>query len=211
MKRVIIRNICFLIVALFLFSLVVEYSSITFFKEAEKEEEIPVVVPKETSVSLIMVGDSLIHGAVYEDAKSNGIYDFRPMLSELKPIVSEYDLAFYNQETILGGTGLGLSSYPRFNSPYEVGDAFLDSGFNIVALANNHTLDKGEKGIINSCNYWKDKEALVAGSYSSLEDRNSVVVKEKNGIKYAMLSYTTWTNGLKVPSGKNYLLTVSLS
>lgn len=207
MKRVIIRNICFLIVTLFLFCLVLEYNSVTIFKEKD-DDKIEVVVPKETSLSLVMVGDSLIHGAVYEDAKSNGIYDFKPMLSELKPIVSEYDLAFYNQETILGGTGLGLSSYPRFNSPYEVGDAFLDSGFNLVALANNHTLDKGEKGIINSCNYWKDKDAMVAGSYSSLEDRNNVVVKEKNGIKYAMLSYTTWTNGLRAPSGKSYFLNV---
>ena len=105
---------------------------------------------KISEVSLVMVGDSLIHSALYADARTDSGYDFRPMLSELKPIVSNYDLAFYNQESILGGEELGLSSYPAFNSPYEVGDAFLDAGFNIVSLANNHTLDRGEEAILNS-------------------------------------------------------------
>ena len=92
----------------------------------------------------------------------------------MKPIISSYDLAFYNQESILGGTELGLSSYPRFNSPYEVGDAFLDAGFNLVSLANNHTLDRGEVAIRNSLNYWKDKKAYTAGSYESEEDRSTI-------------------------------------
>ena len=202
--RVVIRNICFLVVALFLsFSLI--YSSSQKMKEEEKPKQ---EIPKETSLSLVMVGDCLIHGAVYSDAEDGNGYDFRPMLEEMKPIISSFDLAFYNQETILGGTKLGLSSYPRFNSPYEVGDAFLDSGFNLVALANNHTLDKGEKGIINSSNYWSTKDAYVAGSYSSQEERANIEIKEENGITYALLSYTTWTNGLRVPQGKDYLLNV---
>ena len=163
-------------------------------------------VPTTTSLSLVMVGDALIHEAVYGDANKNGIYDFKPMLEEMKPIISSFDLAYYNQETILGGKELGLSTYPRFNSPYEVGDAFLDAGFNLVSLANNHTLDRGEEAINNSCNYWKDKDAYVAGSYCSQEDRDKVVIKEMNGIKYALLSYTTEDNGLRRPSGKEYYL-----
>ena len=159
-----------------------------------------------------MVGDCLIHGSIYLDArKSDGSYDFYKMIDLVKPIISSYDLAFYNQESILGGTNLGLSSYPRFNSPKEVGDAFLDAGFNLVSLANNHTLDMGEKGIISSLDYWDKKEEegiMTAGSYSSFEDRDKVVIMEKNGITYALLSYTTNTNGLNRPKGKEYLLNV---
>ena len=164
-------------------------------------------LPSDVSLSLIMVGDALIHESVYADAKdSNGNYDFKPMLEEIKPIVSEYDLAYYNQETILGGKEIGLSTYPQFNSPYEVGDAFVDAGFNLVSLANNHTLDRGEKAIINSCNYWKNKRAYVAGSYCSMDERNYIKVRERNYISYAMLSYTTVDNGLKRPNGKEYYL-----
>lgn len=162
---------------------------------------------KEMSASLIMVGDALIHSSIYMDAKtSTGSYDFRPMLEKIKPIVSKYDLKYYNQETVLGGVELGLSNYPRFNSPYEVGDAFIDAGFNLVSLATNHTMDKGEQGVLNSLSYWgKQQNILTAGSYKSFEDRDRKVIKEINGIKYAFFSYTTWTNGLETPTDKEYL------
>lgn len=160
----------------------------------------------ETSASLIMVGDALIHNSVYNDAKtSDGGYDFKPMLTEIKPIIEQYDLAYYNQETVLGGTSLGLSNYPRFNSPQEVGDAFLDAGFNLVSLSSNHTMDKNEEGVISSVNYWKTKDAYTAGSYLSFEDRDKPVIKEVNGITYSFLSYTMWNNGLRTPSSKEYL------
>lgn len=167
---------------------------------------------KETYASMVMVGDALIHGTVYGTAHRyanyNG-YDFKLMLEHIKERVKDYDLAYYNQETILGGTELGLSTYPLFNSPYEVGDAFIDAGFNLVSLATNHTIDKGEKGVLNSRNYWNQQaDVLAAGSYSSFEERDKVVIKEVNGIKYAFLSYTTYTNGLIVPTGKEYLVNV---
>ena len=166
-------------------------------------------IPKETRPSLVMVGDGLIHGAVYSDAYHNGKYDFYSMLSEMKPIISSYDLAFYNQESILGGSELGLSSYPRFNSPYEVGDAFVDAGFNLVSLATNHTMDSGEKAILASREYWDSKsDVLAVGSYSSTDDRDKVRIVTKNNIRYTMLNYTYGTNGISVPSGKEYLVNV---
>ena len=170
--------------------------------------EVNIPKPEHRELSLLMVGDALIHGSVYKDAYQNGTYDFRPMLSLVKPITESFDLAYYNQETILGGTELGLSSYPRFNSPYEVGDAFLDAGFDLTSLATNHTLDKGEQGVLNSFAYWHDKNMITAGQYSSLEDRNQKRIYEKNGIKFAFFSYTTVTNGLLPPSGKEYLTNI---
>ena len=137
--------------------------------QGEKED-----IKKEMSASLFMVGDALIHSTIYMDAKTiDGSYDFKPMLEKIKPIASKYDLEYYNQETVLGGVELGLSNYPRFNSPYEVGDAFIDSGFNLVSLATNHTMDKGEQGVLNSLSYWsKQPNVLTAGSYTSFEDRD---------------------------------------
>lgn len=169
-------------------------------KLEEKEE------PKEYKASLVMIGDALIHNTIYQDAlQPDGGYDFRPMLEKIKPITSQYDLAYYNQETILGGTSLGLSNYPRFNSPQEVGDAFIDAGFNLVSLATNHTMDIGEEGVLSSLNYWKTKtDVTTAGSYSSFAERDTPVIKEINGIKYAFFAYTMWNNGLSTPSGKEY-------
>lgn len=168
-----------------------------------------------TSVSLVMVGDNLIHSSIYKDANrlaggGANQYDFKPIIEYIKEKVQNYDLAYYNQETVLGGSALGVSDYPTFNSPQEAGDAMLDAGFNIVSLATNHTMDRGEKAVLASLEYWKahEDEALAVGAYSSEEERNKVQIREKNGIKYAMLSYTYGTNGIPVPKGKDYLVNV---
>lgn len=165
---------------------------------------------KHYELSLIAVGDNLIHGSVYRDANKhanyNG-YDFKPIITNIKEIVSNYDVAYYNQETILGGTELGLSDYPTFNSPYEAGDAMIDAGFNLVSLATNHTMDSGKKAVENSCKYWNEKkEVLTSGSYCSEEEKNEIRIKEKNNITYTMLNYTYGTNGMPVPN--DYLVNV---
>ncbi len=171
--------------------------------QLEEEKEIT------NNLSLVIVGDVLLHSTLYKEARiESDIYDFDYIFDEVKILFNGYDLKFYNQESIIGGKDLGLSTYPRFNSPDEIGDTMVNMNFNLVSLANNHTLDKGENGIIYSVNYWKTKDAMTAGSYLSEEERINSGIGEKNGIKYAFLAYTTFTNGLKVPEGKSYLVNI---
>ena len=163
-------------------------------------------------LSLIMTGDALLHKRVYKDAefkdkgsKMGYSYDFSKALSRISPIISNYDLAFYNQESILGGKEIGLSTYPNFNSPQEFGEAMVELGFNLVSLANNHTLDRGERAVLNSLKFWQGKKGvLTSGSYASLKEANEVRIYEKNGIKYALLAYTYGVNGNPIP--KPYLV-----
>ena len=195
---------------LLLFLLIVVVCFVFLNHKSVKVDEKDIPKEKDYSLKLFMVGDALIHSGVYMDAeKPDGTYDFKPMLANLKPIISKYDLAYYNQETILGGKELGYSSYPMFNSPDEVGDAFIDAGFDLVSLATNHTMDKREIGVLNSVKYWKSKKNVVtSGQWDSWDERNKVRIYEKNNIKYAFFSYTTWTNGLNPPVGKEYLTNI---
>lgn len=170
---------------------------------------------KDYKISLFAVGDALIHDAVYKDAKTDeigedgyNIYDFKSMLTEIEPLSSSHDLSFYNQETIIGGKNLGLSNYPMFNSPDEIGLNMMEIGFNIVNLATNHTMDKGVTGAIYSANFWEKQKAYTTGSYTSQEKRDNIQIAEKNGITYAVLGYTYGTNGLSVPAGYEYLVNV---
>lgn len=191
-----------------------------FFQRYHNFANIPVEVSYNTvdtrevyTSSMVMVGDALIHGAVYGAYRSGNSYNFKNIFKYTKDIFKSYDLAYYNQETILGGKKLGLSTYPQFNSPQEVGDAFVDAGFDLVSLATNHTLDRmydcGLKAITNSRNYWnKQENVIAAGSYTSKEEREKLQIGESNGITYTLLSYTMSTNGIPVPSGKDYVVDV---
>ncbi len=184
--------------------------SISKEQPSQNKEDIKINEDSKKKMSIAMVGDALIHGSVYNDASvGNNNYDFSSMFADIKPMLADYDLKYYNQETIIGGKNLGLSNYPTFNSPDEIGEDLVKTGFNLVSLANNHTLDKGETGILYSNQFWnKQKDVITAGSYSSWDERNNIPIYEQNGIKYAFLSYTTTTNGLSSPTGKEYLLNV---
>lgn len=157
-----------------------------------------------------MAGDALIHDSIYKDSRTTGDnYDFSSIFTNINDKIKNYDLAFYNQETIIGGKNLGLSSYPRFNTPDEFANLMVGIGFNVVSLANNHSMDKNEAGILYSNNYWATQKGVItSGTNSSFEEQDNIKIAEKNGIKYAMIAYTTLTNGLNAPRGKEYLVNI---
>lgn len=215
-KIVRITAIIIMFIAIILIGVGSTFAFLSFNKVEKEEAKKPVEEEKveneeekenyETSATFIAVGDALIHSAIYKSAYSNGVYDFNPIFTEVQSVIDQYDLKYYNQETILGGTALGLSNYPLFNSPQEVGDAFMNAGFNLVSLATNHTLDYGVRGMNSSIEYWGKQEGVIAaGSYESEEARITPRIMEKNGITYTLLSYSTLTNGLTIPYGKEYL------
>jgi poly-gamma-glutamate capsule biosynthesis protein CapA/YwtB (metallophosphatase superfamily) len=153
------------------------------------------------------IGDILLHNTVYEDARTDEQkYDFSPMLEPVKDLLQQPDIVIANQESITGGISLGLSSYPNFNSPHEIGDALLDAGIDLVTMANNHSLDKGEKGILSATDYWNQIGMPYTGAFRSSEDRDQLRVLTKNGVSFAILSYTYGTNGIRVPADKPYLV-----
>ena len=174
--------------------------------QEEKKSEEPEVVatptptpePVTTSASLFMVGDALLHTTIEADASNgDGTYTFS-LLDRIGAIAQNYDLRYYNQETILGGDDLGIHGYPRFNGPQSWGDYMLSLGFNLVSTANNHCLDMNTYGLENSVNYWKSKEGiLMNGTYTSQEDYDAIPVGEINGIRYAFLSFCHDMNGLQ--------------
>lgn len=187
LKKKIKIGLYILIVLLLLILGILLYKIYNTSNEPIKKDDDKVVVTTtkkkdSNKLSMVMVGDCLIHRFVYTDAlNEDGTYSFSNMFTEVEDLIKGHDLAFYNQESNIGGKELGLSAYPRFNSPEEIGDDMVDLGFNLVSLANNHTMDKGEKGVINSVNYWKTKPGVYyTGQALSFEDREeNIKILEK--------------------------------
>jgi poly-gamma-glutamate synthesis protein (capsule biosynthesis protein) len=138
----------------------------------------------------------------------NGGYSFNKMFTHVKDMLQKPEIVIANQESMTGGTELGLSSYPIFNSPHEIGDAILDAGVNFITMANNHTMDKKEKGILSAIAYWDKIGMPHTGAFKSQEDRDLIRTVTKNEITFAFLAYTYGTNGIPVPEDKPYLVNV---
>ncbi len=162
------------------------------------------------TVKIVMVGDILLHSRVEDAAKdTDGNYNFDFIFANMKSEIESADIAIVNEEVILGGKELGISGYPSFNAPWEVGDALINAGFDVVCHATNHALDKGKKGVTNTLSYWeKHPEITVVGISKSAEAREAVTIIEKNGIRIAILNYTYGTNGISMPKDMPYAVDI---
>lgn len=163
---------------LIIFIILVGCSCKTVNNEIENEMSSSIVEQKqdktkkvEKEITISAVGDILIHDRVYHDAKVEVGYDFSPMLKQVKDYLSDATITFANQETMIGGASLGLSGYPTFNSPHEIGDALKEVGVNVISLSNNHTLDRGKKAVQSAIAYWEEIDMMYVGAYKDQLDR----------------------------------------
>jgi poly-gamma-glutamate synthesis protein (capsule biosynthesis protein) len=201
------------------------FTAFPCFSRGEKQAPPPQPEQKppveETKITLLAAGDNLIHDIIYLAARQTGeagaSYDFAPCYEHIAPLVKKADIAFVNQETVLGGTALGLSGYPVFNTPQETGTALAGAGFNVVNHASNHSMDRGEEAVTATMNFWdevnKTRSAggkdpvLMLGFFRSKEERETKKsIITKNGISVGFLSYTYGLNGYKLPKDKPWLV-----
>ncbi len=176
-------------------------------RQSDSSPQVPADTEPYPKITLVMVGDILLHTPVAESGlREDGSYDFSAVFAHTREAISSADLALVNQEVILGGTELGISGYPAFNAPYELGDALADTGFDVVLHATNHALDKGAKGITNCLSFWENShpDMEILGIHDSAEDQNKIYIYEQDGIRIAILNYTYGTNGIPLPQGMDY-------
>jgi len=166
---------------------------------------------KNLRFSFLCAGDNVIHPALYIEAKRRATedsreYNFMPMYSDVADIIASADIAFINQETLMAGDEeYGLSGYPHFNSPQDLGYELYDLGFDIVNIANNHMLDKGAKGLSDTLDFYSTLDFMMIGGYRNQTDYDTVRIYEHEGVKIAMLSYTEHTNGLSLSSSSELI------
>ncbi len=162
----------------------------------EKEEEEEEVTPSE--IELVMAGDMLMHSAAIESGEmANGTYNYDAIFEHTKNKFESADLAICNQETLTGGSELGLSGYPEFNIGYEFGDALVNAGFNVISQANNHAQDMGEEGLLNCLNFWESEYPdihLLGIHRGSEEDSDPLCLIPFEDVTIGILNYTDLMN-----------------
>lgn len=159
-------------------------------------------------VRFIATGDMIPHDAINKEAKQqNGTYEYSPMYGDMKKLFDNSDVRFCNQAVLGGGTEFGITGYPKFNSPTEFSRDMAELGCNVVNTGSNHVNDFGQNVITASVEAWNGLPGVyaVAGANAKPADKQKVHYFDNNGIKFAFVSYTTYTNE---PSPNGYSVTM---
>lgn len=175
--------------------------------ENEIQEEV-VIIPNDETITISVIGDIMCHNTQYKDAynSSTGEYDFSYVFDDIKEYVELADLAIGNLETTLAGKEIGYSSYPTFNTPEKLATDLAELGIDVLSTANNHSLDKGFKGIENTIDELDKAGIKHTGTFKTEEDSNDLLITEIKGIKIGFVSYTYGTNGIPVPNEKEFCI-----
>lgn len=197
--------VLFLILSIWL---VCSYISKSTLKDSPVENVASVPEKQDVTIDLAVVGDIMCHSTNFADAynKETDSYDFSYVFSDIKGYIENADLAIGNLETTFSGKDVGYSGYPTFNTPEQLAQNIKDLGVDVVSTANNHSLDKRYNGLVSTLDELDKVGLSHTGTYRSVEEQNTILTKEVAGIKFAFLSFTYGTNGIPVPSGKEYCI-----
>ena len=168
-----------------------------------EEEE---VIPEDITINMSVIGDIMCHNSNYNDAYNSDTdtYDFSYVFQDIAKYFENDDITIGNLETTFAGEEVGYSSYPTFNTPEILATDLKELGLDVLATANNHSLDKGYVGIENTITELDNVGISHTGTYNSQESSEQYLVKDVNGINIAFLNYTYGTNGIAIPSGREY-------
>lgn len=171
-------------------------------KEEIEEEKIP----DDITINMTVTGDVLCHNTNFWDAydASTDSYDFSYVFEDIEKYFSSADIVVGTIETSFAGKEAGYSNYPTFNSPEELATDLKELGYDVMAMATNHCLDKGYKGLVSTIEELDKAGIKHIGTYKSEEDSKEILIQDVKGIKMAFLNYTYGTNGIPIPAGKEY-------
>jgi poly-gamma-glutamate synthesis protein (capsule biosynthesis protein) len=155
----------------------------------------------DSTITLIFAGDMMSHMPMVKAAYNPQTkrHEYEHWFQFLKDTIASADLAIANLETPLGGEP--YSGYPMFSAPDSFAEDLKKVGFDILVTANNHTVDKGRKGLERTLSVLDSLKIAHTGSFRTDKERDSFtpLIQEIKGVKIAILSYTYGTNGIPVP------------
>ncbi len=169
---------------------------------AEEQGQLPAVL------TVAAVGDVMMHELQVRSARGDdGRYRLEEVFAPVGHHIEGADLAFANLEAPLGGEDMAYSGYPTFNAPRALATALVNGGFDVVQTANNHCMDRREKGLQRTLKAL-DAEGLLHVGTRATPDDSPVLWLEAAGIDVAMLAYTFSTNGIPLPPGREAVVSM---
>lgn len=142
-------------------------------------------------VSLITVGDILLDRGVRREITDNG-YDY-PYL-KVRSVLSSADITFGNLECPISDQGNPIYKRPDiiFRADKENASELRNAGFDILNLANNHTMDYGGTALMDTINVLAENNIIPLGAGQNKASAHELVFINKKGLKIGFLGYSAF-------------------
>lgn len=167
----------------------------------------PEKVERPDKITVVATGDVLPHERLWTTAKRDGTdghWDFAPLMSGVKPLVQQADLAIAHLETPLAPLGGPYHGYPLFQGPPQIAAALKQTGYDLCTTASNHSFDGGAAGVDRTLDTLDQAGLRHAGTARSRAEAEQITIVETHGVKIASLSFTFGFNGLPYPNGQTW-------
>ena len=112
--------------------------------------------------------------------------------TEFGIVLNESDIVFGNLECALtpGGVPAVKSETLLFKADPSCADVLRESGFTVLNLANNHSMDYGGEGILSTIDALEMGGIRALGAGTDKDDANKPVFIEKGGTTFGFLGFS---------------------
>ena len=148
-------------------------------------------------VKVSIVGDMMCEPLLLNASKHDREFDFSPVFSNVRELFSQSDFVIGNLETPIAGEKAGyVNRLFSFNAPKEFAMAAKEAGISLVSTANNHCMDRGFDGLLETVKNLDEIGLEHIGTCAFPEKNERVHYQTIDGQTIAVIAYTYGTNYL---------------
>lgn len=157
-------------------------------EESAQPTACPTPAPEKTTITLAASGTIYAPKAIRQTVQTAAEqYDFGPVFSAIRPIMSAADLSIVTLETTTAGSEKG---YGNYNAPAQLLDALRRCGVDLVSLGTERALDKGYEGLSITVSELTSRGLSYAGVFQDASQRGNATMLRIDGVQVAVLAYS---------------------
>jgi poly-gamma-glutamate synthesis protein (capsule biosynthesis protein) len=153
---------------------------------AIKQSPSPTSTTSGQHVTLMAVGDVMLGRTIADLIFNEG---YQAPFAFTAETLSMADVTIGNLECPISNRGEAAQKNYAFRAPLDAAKSLSYAGFDILSLGNNHILDYGKDGLIDTITALKSENIYVVGVGLDASQAYAPKFLERNGLKLAFLSY----------------------
>lgn len=153
----------------------------------KSEEEHVKPFKHDSTIEISYAGDAMMDWSVKQAMEQKGVnYPFQ----DIAPSIKKADFSIVNIETAITTKGTPYPKQFNFRSNPSSIKGLKQAGFDLVSLANNHSMDYGTEGLVDTMDYLKQQNLPYIGAGADDKEAYQAFHKKINGKVISFLAFS---------------------